>query len=65
MVTSDGWLPCQIFTRGKMNNAIKTLSSAHLQLRSKRYLQETSGINYWNINIQELLNRILQQLLKS
>jgi len=24
------------FTRGKMNNAIKTLSSAHLQLRTKR-----------------------------
>jgi len=29
MVASDGWLPHQIFTRGKMNNAIKTLSSAY------------------------------------
>jgi len=46
MVTSDGWLPHQIFPRGKMNNAIKTLSSAHLQLRSKRYPQKTSDINY-------------------
>jgi len=64
MVTSDGWLPHQIFPRGKMNNAIKTLSSAHLQLRSKRYPQKTSDINYWNINILQLSNRILQQLLK-
>jgi len=64
MATSDGWLPHQIFTRAKMNNHIKTLSSARLQLRSERYPQRTSGINYWNINIQELSNRIFQQLLK-
>jgi len=29
-----------------MNNASKTLSSAHLQLRTKRYSQKKSGINY-------------------
>jgi len=46
MVTSDGWLPHQNFTRGKMNNPNKTLSSAHLQLRTKGYPQKTSGINY-------------------
>jgi len=48
-----------------MNNPNKTLSSAHLQLRTKGYPQKTSGINYkWTINIQQLFNRILQQLLK-
>jgi len=47
-----------------MNNAIKRLSSTHLQLRSKRYLQKTRSSEYWNINIQQLSNRILQQLLK-
>jgi len=46
MVAPDGWLPHQMFTRGKMHNAIITLSSAHLQLLTKRYLQKTSGINY-------------------
>jgi len=64
MVASDGGLPHQIFTRGKMNNAIKALSSAHLQLRIKRYLQKASNSNCWNINIQQLSNRILQHLLK-
>jgi len=38
MVTSDDSLPHQIFTRGKMNNAVKTLSSARLQLWTKRSL---------------------------
>jgi len=46
-----------------MNNPI-TLSSAHLQLRTKRYPQKTSGINCWIVNIQQLSNHILQQLLK-
>jgi len=45
MVASDGWLPHQIFTRGKMNNAIKTLTSAHLLLRTKHYPQKTSSSN--------------------
>jgi len=45
------WLPHQILTRGKMNNAIKTLSSTYFQLRTKRSLQKTSSSNYWNINI--------------
>jgi len=63
MVASDDRLPHQIFTRGKMNNAIKNLSSAHLQLRTKRYLQKTSS-NRWNINIQQLSNRIFQYLSK-
>jgi len=48
-----------------MNNAIKTLSSTHLQLRTKCYLQKTSSSNCWNINIQQLSNCILQQLLKT
>jgi len=60
MVTSNGWLPHQIFTRGKF---------APLQLRTKRYLQKTSSSNYiersrfnnyrtvffsnyWNLNCQ-------------
>ena len=64
MVASDDRLPHQIFTRGKMSNAIKTLSSRHLHLRIKRYLQKTSSSNCWNINIQQLSNRILEQLLK-
>jgi len=63
MVASDDRLPHQIFTRGKMNNAIKTLSSTQLQLRTKHYLQKTSSSNYWKINIQQLSNPILQQLL--
>jgi len=46
MVASDGWLPDQIFTRGKIHNPMKTLSSARLELRTKRYPQKTSGINY-------------------
>jgi len=46
MVAYDGWLPHKMLTRGKMNNSVKTLSSAHLQLRTKRYPQKTSGINY-------------------
>jgi len=46
MLAPDGWLPDQIFTRGRMNNLIKTLSSTHLPLPTKRYLQETSGINH-------------------
>jgi len=48
-----------------MNNAFKTLSSTHLQLRTKCYLQKTSSSNCWNINIQQLSNCILQQLLKT
>jgi len=64
MVASDGWLPHQIFTSGKMNNTVKTLSSTHLQLRTKRYPQKTSSSNCWNINIQQVSNCILQQLLK-
>jgi len=32
-----------MFARGKMNNA-KTLSSAHLQLKTKRYSQKTSTV---------------------
>jgi len=47
-----------------MNNPSKTLSSARLQLRTKRYPQKTSGINHWKINIQQLSNCTLQQLLK-
>jgi len=47
-----------------MNNAIKTLSNTHLQLRTKRSLQKTSSSNYWNMNIQQPLKRILQQLSK-
>ena len=43
MVASDDTLPHQIFTRGKMDNLIKTLSSTHLQLRTKRSLQKTSS----------------------
>jgi len=54
----------QIFTRGKMNNATETLSSTHLQLRTKLSLQKTSSSNYWNINIQQPSKRILHQLLK-
>jgi len=42
----------------------KRLNSTHLQLRTKRYLQKTSSSNYWNINIQQPSNRVLQQLLK-
>jgi len=66
MVASDDRLLHQIFTRGKMNNAIKRLSSTHLQLRTKRYLEKTSGptSNCWNINIQQLSNCILQHVLK-
>jgi len=56
MVASDDRLPHQIFTKGKMNNAVKTLSSTHLQLRTKRFLQKTSSSNYWNINIQQPSN---------
>jgi len=63
MVASDDSLPHHIFTRGKMNNAIETLSSTQLQSRSKRHLQKTSSSNYWKINIQQLSNRILEQLL--
>jgi len=48
-----------------MNNAMKKLSSTHWQLRTKWYLQKTiSSSKYWNFNIHELSNRILQQLLK-
>jgi len=48
-----------------MNNAIKILIKEHqLQLRNNDYLQKTSRSKYWNINIQQLSNRILQQLLK-
>jgi len=32
--------------RGKMNNAIKTLSGTHLQLRTKSSLRRTSSSNY-------------------
>jgi len=46
MVASDDRLPHQIFTRGKMNNAIETLSSTHLQLRTKLFLLKTSSGNY-------------------
>jgi len=46
MVASDDRFPHQIFARGKTNNAIKTLSSTHLQLRTKRSLQKTSSSNY-------------------
>jgi len=56
MVASDDRLPDQIFTRGNMNNAIKTLS--------RRHLQKTSSNNCWNINFQQLWNCILQHLLK-
>jgi len=52
MGDSDDRLPHQIFTREKMNNAIKTLSSRHFQLRTKRSLEKTSSSTYWNINIQ-------------
>jgi len=51
MIASDDRLPHQIFTRGKMNNAIETVSSTHFRLRTKRSLQKTSSSNYWNINI--------------
>jgi len=43
------WLPHQIFARAKMNNAIDTLSSTYLQLRTKRSLQKTCSSNYWKI----------------
>jgi len=32
-----------------MNNAIKTLSGTHLQLRTKRSVQKTSSSTYWKI----------------
>jgi len=44
------WLPHQIFTRGKMNNAKKSLSSTYLQLRTKLYLQKTSLVVYIEIS---------------
>ena len=53
-----------------MNNTIKRLSSTHLQVRTTRYLKKTSSSKgsrqdlSRNINIQQLSNRILQQLLK-
>jgi len=43
MAASDDRLPHQIFTRGKMDNAIKTQSSTHLQLRTIRSLKKTSS----------------------
>jgi len=46
MVVSDDRLPDQTFTRGKMNNAIKTPSSTDLQLRTKRYLQKKRSCDY-------------------
>jgi len=50
---------------GKWSTLLKDcLSSKPLQLRIKCYLQKTSSSKYWNINIQQLSNRILQQLLK-
>jgi len=55
MVAFGGWLPHQIFTRWKMNNPIRTLSSADLQLRTKRYPQKTSGISL-TIEISKLNN---------
>ena len=63
MVASDDRLPHQIFTRGKINNPIKTLNRTHLQLRTKRSLQKT-GSNYRDINIQQPSKHISQQLLK-
>jgi len=59
MGASDDRLSHQIFTKRKMNNAIKTLNSTHLQLGTKRLLQKTSSSNYWNINIQQPSKRIL------
>jgi len=53
MVAFDDRLPHQIFARGKMNNAIKALSSTHLQLQTKRCLQKTSTIvtvEIWTFN---------------
>jgi len=53
MVASDGRLPHQIFTRGKMNNSIETLSSAHLQLQLnvtfRRQVVLTIEIPFWSL----------------